>query len=214
MSCSFASVNSAHRVSPRREFGPAADPLSLLRQRKWAKKGDPAGSVSLRETALRCSVFAARAELATRPAGAALKQLREECSRGRCAPAAKPCAAQRAPRGLSANTKANARAHTSLRIGVRAHGKAQRAEWHSWPSMCTEGAMCLSVSRPRPVALLHAQMNERLCFGYFHLARQMKVTRPPGRIPGADSRSEQAQPKRANATAPSRSEKPQPVSPP
>src|SRR5687767_3603574 len=31
---------------------------------------------------------------------------------------------------------------------------------------------------------------QALCFGYFHLSQQMKVTRPPGRNPGAASRSE------------------------
>ncbi|MEO8154979.1 MAG: hypothetical protein ABI605_18085 [Rhizobacter sp.] len=33
------------------------------------------------------------------------------------------------------------------------------------------------------------QSEERLCFGYFHLARQMKVTRPPGRNPAPKNKS-------------------------
>ncbi|MEO8155754.1 MAG: hypothetical protein ABI605_22035 [Rhizobacter sp.] len=35
------------------------------------------------------------------------------------------------------------------------------------------------------------QSGERLCFGYFHLARQMKVTRHAGAKPGAEEQDRQ-----------------------
>jgi hypothetical protein len=41
------------------------------------------------------------------------------------------------------------------------------------------------------------QSGERLCFGYFHLTRQMKVTRPPGRIPGAPAGRQKNHPREA-----------------
>jgi hypothetical protein len=41
------------------------------------------------------------------------------------------------------------------------------------------------------------QSGKRLCFGYFHLTRQMKVTRPPGRLPGAPAGRQKNQPREA-----------------
>ena len=52
------------RVSPRR-----ASHLSCLPKKVDPKKGTPTSAVRLQRTALRCSDFGARAELATRPCG-------------------------------------------------------------------------------------------------------------------------------------------------
>jgi hypothetical protein len=54
----------SHCVRARREFAPAGDPLSLLVQRKWAKKAPP---ISIWVSAVRvCCLFRGRAFAATR----------------------------------------------------------------------------------------------------------------------------------------------------
>ncbi len=54
--CVAAAFRCAARVeSGGGDFAPAGESLSLLRQRKEPKKGDPAAAVRLRRTALRCS---------------------------------------------------------------------------------------------------------------------------------------------------------------
>jgi hypothetical protein len=103
--------------------------FSCLPKRKSPKRRAPSSPVGLGPTALRCSVFAARAELATRPAGAALRQLREVSLRGALArPAAKPCAARRLRRGPRAIRRSlrEHSIHASLRIGS---GLAPGGEW-------------------------------------------------------------------------------------
>jgi len=49
------------------------------------------------------------------------------------------------------------------------------------------------LQRPRQVAAKRSSQIrvEALCFGDFHLGQQMKVTRPPGRNPGAASQRSQ-----------------------
>ena len=69
-------------------------------ERKSPKKGDPTVAVGLWQTALWCSVFGARAKLASRPAAAALRQTSRSQITKRAAHAApKPCAPRRHPRG-------------------------------------------------------------------------------------------------------------------
>ena len=77
-------------------------------------KGDPGAALRLCRSALRCSGFAARAELATRPAGAALKQLREVSSRSTL----------RVPPQSPALLDA---AHGGMRIRLAAHRLGERA---------------------------------------------------------------------------------------
>jgi hypothetical protein len=75
-------VVAVHCVAACREFAPAGDLLFFACPKKRRqKKGHPVRSVALGATALRCSVFVGRAELATRPEAAALKQLPEVSSR-------------------------------------------------------------------------------------------------------------------------------------
>jgi hypothetical protein len=103
--------------------------FSCLPKRKSPKRRAPSSPVGLGPTALRCSVFAARAELATRPAAAALRQLREVRLRGALSrPAAKPCAARRlrrGPRAMRSFASQTFPVYASLRIGL---GVAQRGE--------------------------------------------------------------------------------------
>ena len=121
--CCFSSLReAASGCAPDR-----AVTFSCLPKRKSPKRRAPSSPVGLGPTALRCSCFAARAELATRPAGAALRQLREVRSRGTLSrPAAKPCAARRLRRGPRAirSLLRNFPIHASLRLGegkARAH---------------------------------------------------------------------------------------------
>ena len=89
--------------------------------------------------------------------------------------------------------------HASLRLG--AAYRAMRSE----PSgeEIAAGVRPADVAWRRQVASCHlaARPNgKRLCFGYFHLARQMKVTRPPGRNPGS-GRTQRERADRDSATA-------------
>jgi hypothetical protein len=64
---SGALLRAVHCVKLRRDFGPAADLLSLLVQRKEAKKHTPTSSSAVvTADALRCSVLGCEGELATR----------------------------------------------------------------------------------------------------------------------------------------------------
>ena len=73
------------RVSPRR-----ASHLSCLPKKVDPKKGTPTSAVRLQRTALRCSDFGARAELALFAALTALEQPREVSQRRRFAPRQSP----------------------------------------------------------------------------------------------------------------------------
>ena len=108
-----------------------------------------------------------------------------------------PCAPRRPPRGPIA-----IRSFASQTSPV--HADAQRGEWRRNRSMC---AACPRHGNDRPNPCSRSVKPKsagvrRFCFGYFHLTRQMfaqrgdahfakqsyaatKVTRPPGRNPGA-----------------------------
>ena len=125
-----------------------AVPFLCFAKEKEPKERRPSSPVGLGPTALRCSVFAARAELATRPAAAALRQLREVRLGGALArPAAKPCAARRlrrGPRAMRSFASQTFPVYASLRIGL---GGAQRGEWLRYLSpngwWCAKNEWCV-----------------------------------------------------------------------
>ena len=134
-------------------------------------------------TALRCSVFGARAELAAFTSFTALRQAaRSQFTKRAVARGPKPLRSSTPPTGPKSNTSLAARAfHPHL------GADAKRGEWRRNRSMC---AACPKHGNDRPNPCSRSETTKsagvrRLCFGYFHLTRQMKVTRPPGRNPGA-----------------------------
>ena len=173
-------------ISPRR-----ATFFSLLAQRKEGKrKGPPfAGPPRADFSALLGLGVSRRTRYA--PCGrCAQTAARSQMTKRACARHPKPCAARRLSRAPGNPRQLRwPRINGSLRIVL---GEAMRSEPSSSviQHVCggpmdrgaTSAETCIHTVRPN---------GERLCFGYFHLARQMKVTRPPGRNPGADEQVRQ-----------------------
>jgi hypothetical protein len=216
-----------------------AVPFLCFAKEKEPKERRPSSPVGLGPTALRCSVFAARAELATRPAAAALRQLREVRLGGALArPAAKPCAARRLRRGPKSNTVVASQ--LSLSTPRFASARAERRDISPTRS---EVGWCLSPpsdelsstglcgargsAHPRLTSrrlFERSERSERSEFGAAAKTEQRKAAlaqrgprrlgsllcllscrykkggRPPGRTPGAASRSEQ-EPRANSATS-------------
>jgi len=220
--CCFSSLReAASGCAPDR-----AVTFSCLPKRKSPKRRAPSSPVGLGPTALRCSCFAARAELATRPAGAALRQLREVRSRGTLSrPAAKPCAARRLRRGPKSNTSPASRAFPPRLASPRrersdapwsrceARRIAPPSDELSSAGLCGSARTRASItdfgqlserSGRRPRSEFCPTRKDRAAQGSPRFARaesagsllcllscrHKKVGRPPGRIPGAASRSE------------------------
>ena len=96
-------------------------------KRKSPKKRRPCSPVGLGPTALRCSVFAARAELTTRPAAAAFKQPREVRSTKRAARAARK-ALRCSTAHQGAQEKARLRPRVTPRFASARRSRAHQAD--------------------------------------------------------------------------------------
>ena len=92
---------------------------------------------------------------------------------------AKPCAARRLTKG----PKRKVARCAGILSRLASHRRGFRSQ-----QMCG-GPLWHGVDRPNPCSHTAVTNGEPLCFGYFHLARQMKVTRLPGRLPGADEQA-------------------------
>jgi len=124
--CACAVSRNRFFLLPAGESGcrPDSRPSFLcLPKEKKAKERAPSSPVALGATALRCSVFAGRAELTTRPAGAAFKQASRSQMWMRAARApAKPCAARRLRRGPKSNAVVASQRSLSTRDTSRLRG--------------------------------------------------------------------------------------------
>jgi hypothetical protein len=179
-------VDVASRVSPRR-----APHFSLLRQRKVSKrKASRIRRPALCAGTLRCSGRAGCAE--TRPAGSNI-----------CAPfSAHPCAtrllitARNNSHSVIASEAKQSTASSQFHcaeVGVLPH--AVEAGLSSTAVSGSRAGACLSEasSRQTPLAASSARnraaalTSARLLFAYFLLAKQEKVSRPPGRDPACRS---------------------------
>ena len=188
-------------------------------------------AVGLWPTALWCSVFGARAKLASRPAAAALRQTARSQLTKRAAHAApKPCAPRRHPRGprairvvasqLPYPRLASHRARAKRRVMVRC--EASRVWCSSPPSdELSSAGLCGARVSAHPQLTSRrlserSERSERSELGAAAKTEQRKAAlaqqgpsrqgsllcllscrykkggRPPGRNPGAASRSEQA----------------------
>ena len=135
-----------------------AVPFLCFAKEKEPKERRPPSPVGLGPTALRCSVFAARAELATRPAAAAFRQPPKVRGRRRCAPLQSPALLD----GSEGPQEQCGRCFATFPV----RADAKRGEWRRNRSMC---AACLQHGVDRPNPCSHAAVTNQLVFGVFAL---------------------------------------------
>ena len=187
-----------HCVRPRRDVPPTGQSLFFASPKKRnQKKGDPDGGGPARAGLLcgaRC--LGPRAELAVFAALTPLRQTsRSQRTKRADARGPKPLRSSTPPTGPKSNAVVCCANFPRRCLGA----DAQRGVWRRNRSMC---AACPKhgVDRPNPCSRSVTPKSagvRRLCFGYFHLTRQMKVTRPPGRLPGAPAGRQKNHPREA-----------------